>query len=118
MLNIVTDKNFSWGAVKMVSESDKAIPQDILKDLNYSSSEEAARELILLKGYSKIAEYREQVKIFEKKYGMEFEQFQNQLESKKETENFEEEEDLMAWKFARDALHHWKKQITELEDAA
>ncbi len=48
---------------------------------------------------------------------MNFEQFQTRVEHQKETENFEEE-DLMAWQFARDALKHWGKHITELEDAA
>jgi hypothetical protein len=102
----------------MALESGKAISQDILEELNYSDTEEAAREIILLKGRSKIAEYSEKVEKYEKKYDMNFEQFQTRVEHQKETENFEEEEDLMAWQFVRDALKHWEKHITELEDAA
>ncbi len=50
----------------MALESGKAISQDILEELNYSNTEEAAREIILLKGRSKIAEYSEKVEKYEK----------------------------------------------------
>lgn len=94
------------------------IPQDVLDELNYSSSEDVALEYILLQAKSKIAEYEEEVQSFRKKYNMSFDEFQQKLETTKEDENFDEEEDFMAWKFAKEAIDYWQEQIETLENAA
>lgn len=94
------------------------IPQDVLNELNYSSSEDVALEYIILQAKSKIAEYEEEVQGFQKKYNMDFDDFQQKLENTKGDENFDEEEDFMAWKFAKGAIDYWREQIEILENAA
>jgi hypothetical protein len=93
------------------------IPTDLLKALNYSSAEEAALEMLLLSARSKGSEFRQEVERLEEKYGMEFETFQRQNEAQMNQEDFEHEEDLMAWKFAHEAAAYWRRRVEELEHA-
>jgi len=94
------------------------IPADLLKALNYSSAEEAALEMLLLSAQSKYAEFSQEVKRFEENYGMNFEDFQRMVEMRVNEEVFEQEEDLMAWKFAKEAAEYWRNLIEELGHAA
>ena len=90
------------------------ISTDLLKALNYSSAEDAALDMILLSARSKYAEFSQEVKRFEQKYQMDFETFQKLVENQTNGEDFEPEEDLMAWKFVTDAAEYWRQKIEEL----
>lgn len=94
------------------------IPRDLLKALNYSSPEEAALEMVLLTARSRYSEYRQEVKRFEEKYGMSLDEFEQMVARRVDEEDFEQEEDLMAWKFAQQAADYWREKIEELERAA
>jgi len=94
------------------------IPKDLLKALNYSSPEEAALEMVLLTARSRYAEFRQEVKRFEEKYGMRLEEFERMVAQRVDEEDFEQEEDLMAWKFAQQAADYWREKIEELGRAA
>lgn len=91
---------------------------ELLKALNYSSMEEAALDIMILSARSKYAEFRQEAKQFEEKYGMDFVPFQRTVEARINKEDFEQEEDLMAWKFAQEAADYWRQRIEELERAA
>lgn len=94
------------------------ISADLLKALNYSSAEEAALDMILLSARSRYAEFSQEVKQFEAKYQMSFEDFQRMVDVRMNEENFEQEEDLMVWKFAKEGAAYWRENIDELEGAA
>ena len=84
------------------------MPADLLKALNYTSVEEAALDMMFLSARSKYAEFHQEVKRLEVKYGMTFAAFQRIVEARINEEDFEQEEDLMAWKFAQEAVDYWR----------
>ena len=94
------------------------IRADLLKALNYSSPDEAALEMLLLSARSKYSEFRQEAQRFQEKYGMDFDAFQRTIEAQVNEEFFEQEEDLMAWKFAQDAAEYWRQKVEELEHVA
>lgn len=102
----------------MSVDKEPSIPEDVLEALDYSSTEDVALDMILLEAKAKISEFREEVKRFRERYDMKFDEFREKLESKQEQEDFEEEDDYMAWKFARESLQYWEERVDLLEDAA
>ncbi len=58
------------------------MPAELLKALNYASMEEAALDIMLLSARSKYAEFQQEVKRFEAKYGMTFAALQSQVETR------------------------------------
>ena len=81
-------------------------------------SKEALKEVILEWLDSKISKMEEKVRGFERKYGMEFKEFDNRI--KRKGASFEEEDDWMDWgdyiellkslkKYRRDILSQLKK---------
>lgn len=94
------------------------ISDDLLKALNYSSAAEAALDMILLCARSRFSEFIQEAKRFGQKYQMDFEAFQKMVEARVDEEDFEQEEDMMAWKFAEEAAEYWRQKIEELERAA
>ncbi len=65
--------------------------------------------------YSKIHKYEAENMYFEKKYGCVFEEFKHKVESVKNEENFEWEDDLVDWEFAAENLKYWQKKAQELQ---
>lgn len=94
------------------------ISAETLKALNYSSTEEAALDMMLLSARSRYSEFSQEVKQFEEKYQMDFDAFQGMVEVRVNEEDFEQEEDLMAWKFAKEAAEYWRQKIEEVKRAA
>ncbi len=94
------------------------ISAHMLKALNYSSAEEAALDMIVLSARSRYVEFRQEVQQFEEKYGMDFDTWRRQVEAREHEEDFQQEEDLMAWQFAHEAAEYWRHLIDELEHAA
>ncbi len=84
----------------------------ILKDLGYSD-ENALREFALLQASQKHAELNLEESFFEQKYKMSFSQFEAMLKSRAE-ENFENEDDYLAWKFAHDGMKQSKLYLETL----
>jgi len=95
-----------------------SISADLLDALHYASAEEAAREMLCLSARSRYAEFRQEVQRFEQKYQMPFEAFQQVVEGRVHEEDFGQEEDLLAWKFAAEAVAYWQGKLEELERAA
>jgi hypothetical protein len=102
----------------MATSKKPTINAELLEALHYSSAEEAALEMLLLSARSRYAEFTQEVKQFEAKYQMNFAAFQHLVETRVKEENFEQEEDLMAWKFAQDAADYWRQTSEELKRAA
>jgi hypothetical protein len=103
---------------KMATPKKPTISTELLEALHYSSTEEAALDMLLLSARSRYAEYLQEVKQFEAKYQMDFNSFQHMVETRLNAEDFEQEDDLMAWKFAQDAADYWRRTSEGLKRAA
>ncbi|MBI3247456.1 MAG: hypothetical protein HYZ50_13220 [Deltaproteobacteria bacterium] len=87
------------------------LSSELLQALNYSSVEEAALEMMRLSARSRYAELCQEVKRFAEKYGQTLTVAQQAVEEKVNDEDFEQEEDLMAWQFAHEAAECWRQMI-------
>jgi hypothetical protein len=91
---------------------------ELLEALHYTSAEEAVLDMLLLSAISRYAEYAQEVKQFEAKYQMDLATFQRRVKTRVHEEDFAQEEDLMAWKFAQNAADYWQQKTEELKRAA
>ena len=96
----------------------RSIDPEVLSSLHYGSLEEAGREMICRQAESKVSEYRSEVERFEAKHGASYEEFQETVDSSKGQEDFEEEDDLMGWRFARENLRFWSEKVRELKECS
>ena len=94
------------------------IDSELLSSLHYGSLEEAGREMICLQAESKVNEYRSEVERFEAKYGGSVEQVQERANAREHEEDFEEEDDLMAWRFARENLQYWRNKLRDIKECS
>jgi hypothetical protein len=99
----------------MATPKKPTISGELLEALHYSSAEEAALDMLLLSARSRYAECMQEVKQFEAKYLMDFASFQQMVETRSNAEDFEQEDDLMAWKFAQDAADYWQRASEDLK---
>lgn len=88
---------------------------EILKALNYHDEREATIDFTILSASSKYAEFFEECHRFEEKYGMEYGEFERKIANKENEEDFGEEDDLMAWKFAKEGAEFWLRKLEELK---
>ena len=88
---------------------------EILRGLGYSE-EQALREFALLHASQKHAELTLEDTYFQKKYGETFSDFAAVVQSSAE-EEFEGEDDYLAWKFAVEGAQYWKTQLETLRRA-
>ena len=88
-----------------------------LGDLGFESAEAALGEITLLGAASQLAQYEEECVRFERKYGMSLRQFERQLHRQRQRESFRAEDDLMAWRFAHEAVEYWRPRVAGLRRA-
>ncbi|MGI9860131.1 hypothetical protein SDD30_01935 [Moorella naiadis] len=88
-----------------------------LAEGGFASEKEATREVSLMVALTKISRYERECAKFKKKYGQSFQEFQRKVNSVVGAEAFEEENDLMDWEFAEDALALWQKRLGVLKNA-
>lgn len=93
----------------------KAVAQEVLAPFHFSSLEDAGMTFLYLSCLAKIAEYKSDEEKFENKYGTCFDVFQKRLDEKVNEESFEEEDDRMAWQYARDARQYWENKVRDME---
>jgi hypothetical protein len=76
--------------------------------------------LDILKSYAinhtlgKIQKYGTEGQLFAAKYHCSFDQFKKRLNTMKDKENFEWEDDFLDWEFSVENLKTWKKKLLEL----
>jgi hypothetical protein len=97
------------------NESKKPLAE-ILKALNYRDEREAAIDITILSASAKYAEFAEECQRFERKHGVRYEEFESQV-AERAGEVFEEEDDLMTWRFANDGAEFWHRKLEELKSA-
>ena len=93
----------------------KKIDPEIFSALHYNNLEEAGAEMLYLAACTKLSEYMSEEVFYEAKYELCFEEFKNKYNKKKEEENFEEEDDYLAWQFAYENTLFWKEKVEELK---
>jgi hypothetical protein len=92
-----------------------AIAKDILSEFHYSSFTDAGLSVLYLSSLAKVSEFKAEDMQYEQKYGAPFSSFKERIQSMRGAENFEEEDDLMAWQFAHESRLHWEEKVKELE---
>ena len=95
-------------------EKDKFLTE-ILKALNYQNEREAAVDFTILSISTRYAEFVDECQLYEKKHRIEYKEFEKRISNKENEEDFEEEDDLMAWKFAKEGAEFWLKKLEELK---
>jgi hypothetical protein len=66
---------------------------------------------------AKIEKYKAEKNRFEAKYDMSFKEFEARIEGLKNDEVFEEDDDYLDWRFAKEAAERLLEQKRELENA-
>ena len=101
--------------MKISKNEENKLLDEILKALNYHNQKEVVVDLAILSASTKYAECSEECQRFEEKYGISYEEFEKSSDKENE-ENFSQEDDLMAWKFAKDGVEFWLKRLEELKE--
>lgn len=101
----------------MEKEKFKKYTDEIFNALNYRDESEAIIDFAILSASSKYAEFYDECQKFENKYGKSFDDFAGEIRGKIGTEKFEEEDDLMAWQFAKENMDYWENRLEELKSA-
>lgn len=91
------------------------IGKDILSVFHYSSFADAGLSMLYLSCLAKVSEFKAEDVRYKEKYGVPFEIFKERMEGMRGAEDFEEEDDFMAWQFAHESRLHWEAKVKELE---
>ena len=93
------------------------ISEGIINQLGFKDIKSFIKNQAVLMMMAKIDKYESEDKCFERKHKMSFEDFRNKIEETKEKEDFEEEDDYLDWRFAKEVLEGLRRQKQALEDA-
>ncbi len=100
----------------MHTNQTKNIDTDIFSALHYNSIEEAGLEMLYLMACTKLFNYNSEDTLYKAKYKLSFEEFTKEYEKKNNEENFEEEDDYLAWQFVHENSLFWGKKVEELRN--
>ena len=89
----------------------------LITQLGFNDLKSFVKNQALLLMMAKMEKYEAENKRFEAKYHMDFESFHEQIERIKNRELFEQEDDYLDWRFARETLERLVRQKQELEYA-
>ena len=97
---------------KFIETSEAIITQLGFKDIKSFIKNQALMMIL-----AKLDKYESENKFFERKYLVSFEEFQKKIQEQQEIENFEEEDDYLDWRFAREALESLEKKKQDIKHA-
>jgi hypothetical protein len=97
---------------KFIETSEAIITQLGFKDIKTFIKNQALMMIL-----AKLDKYESENRFFEKKYLMSFEEFQKKIKGHEKIENFEEEDDYLDWRFAREALESLGKKKQDMKYA-
>ena len=86
---------------------------NIIRELSFQNASELIKDYMLTELLYRLSNFSAEVQHFEKKYGMnylDFEKFYEQGE-----EDFEQYDDLMSWQFAEEGTKYWSAKVEELK---
>lgn len=87
----------------------------MLEALQYKNFKEAGLDMLYTSALSRLSMYEHEVQHYERKYNASFEDFSELNSKKKNLEDFEEEDDLMAWQFAHENYIYWREKVREIK---
>lgn len=79
----------------------------LVKDGIFKNEKEALKSIVLDQAASKICHYNIKISEMQAKYNMNFEEFKRRIESRKESESFDEWDDFIIWESYESALRYW-----------
>jgi hypothetical protein len=89
----------------------------IITQLGFKDIKSFIKNQALMIILAKLDKYESENSFFEKKYLMTFEEFQKNIQAQTKTENFEEEDDYLDWRFTREALESLGKKKEDMKYA-
>ena len=89
----------------------------IIAQFGFNDLKSFVKNQALLMLMAKIEKYEAENNRFEAKYAMSFKEFQARIEGLKNEEVFEEEDDYLDWRFAREVTDRLMRQKQKLENA-
>ncbi len=89
----------------------------ILAQLGFKDLKSFVKNQALLLMLAKMEKYLNEDRLFENKYKISFEEFEQKLKNLKNEEVFEQEDDYLDWRYARENLKRLKGQKQALEHA-
>ncbi len=101
--------------METITKEGKGIDNDLISALDFHNLEEAGLEMLYYKACSKLALYNAENQRFFGKYKMVFEEFSKKMAGKINEEDFQEEDDLMAWQFSFENVKYWEEKVKELK---
>jgi hypothetical protein len=84
-----------------------------LKLLNLTV-DEALKDFLILNLSEKIAGFKSESSFFEKKYQTDIQSFQKRIQKKINAEDFDEDDDYLAWKFAEESKTYLQKKLEDI----
>jgi hypothetical protein len=79
----------------------------LVKDGLFKNEKEALKSLVLDQAASKIRQFDAKISEMHAKYRVSFEEFKRRIESRKESESFEEWDDFIIWESYESARGYW-----------
>jgi len=89
----------------------------ILAQLGFKDIKSFVKNQALLLMLAKIEKYQAEDRLFEKKYKTNFEGLEEKIKNLRNEEVFEQEDDYLDWRYARESLDRLKRQKQALEHA-
>lgn len=88
--------------------------EEIAKELDFGGVKGLIKDVLATQILARISDFSEEVEGFEAKYGKDLQTVNNEFEES--DENFQEFDDLMAWRFALEGKEYWQSRLKELDD--
>lgn len=82
----------------------------IFKDAGITSEDEVLKSQAEMITFAKLNRYEAEVNKYRNKYQTLFKEFEKQLRTQKNEENFQKEDDYLDWRFAEEALKLWNER--------
>ena len=94
-----------------------SIINEILFEDGYLSSDDVLRDWAVMIALSRIDQFKAETENFENKYKKSLEIYEKDIHAVKGKEDFEKENDLEDWEFARKALIWWENKLQAIRNA-
>ena len=91
--------------------------ESIVTQLGFRDLKSFVKNQTLLMLMARMEKYEAETRRFKVKYGIDFNAFQERINSKNNQEDFSVEDDFLDWRFAEEALKRLQRQTRELENA-
>ncbi len=92
------------------------IATPVLSEFGFSGIQELVREQVMMMLQSKVDHYEAEIRLYQSRYGKPYEQVAIQL-TEAGVEDFDLDDTLQDWRFAREAAELYRAKMLELQNA-